>query len=310
MTMERIPVCLIVGFLGSGKTTLLRRIIRTYSRKRLAYIVNEFSSLDVDGAVIQREHDKVLCLAGGSLFCKCLAGQFIQTMKDLPAALHIPNCDGVVVEASGIADPCVAGRMLYESGLDSLYRLSNIIAVVDPGNIDQLLVKFPNTRSQLQAADTVIINKNDVYGEDVVAHAETAVRRVSDRASIVRASHCEVDVPLFQSRAPAAMTGAYAACADPNFFAIDIGNPGVVDVGRLLRALGSYPEVLYRAKGFLHGVGGPVYLDWTPSTATRFELPDYRGNFGFVLIGAGDKSASIRALASRLESGAFSGEPG
>ncbi|MCK5861033.1 MAG: hypothetical protein KAH38_01020 [Candidatus Hydrogenedentes bacterium] len=76
--------------------------------KNIAFIVNEFSPLDADGITMQREHDKVICLPGGSVFCRCLAGQFIQTLKELPVLLDLPQCDGVVVEASGIADPGAA----------------------------------------------------------------------------------------------------------------------------------------------------------------------------------------------------------
>lgn len=310
MEKKLIPICLVVGFLGSGKTTLLRHIIETHSSRRLAFIVNEFSPLDVDGAIIQREHEQVLCLAGGSVFCKCLSGQFIQTLKSLPQALHIPQCEGVVVEASGIADPGVAGRMLFESGLDSIYALSHVVAVVDPGNIARLLEKLPSTHAQLLAADTVLINKSDLYSKRVVITAERVVRSINRHASVLRTSRCEAAIPLFESRSRAAPSGNYALCADPNFFTVTVTPGGAVDLDRLTNALNAWREDLYRAKGFLQGRGGPVYLDWTPSTVTRFEIPDYDGELGFVLIGAGDRASLLRTVAARIESGAFSaGDP-
>ncbi len=304
--IARIPICLIVGFLGSGKTTLLKHIIRTHADKQLAFIVNEFSALDVDGVVIHRDHDKVVCLAGGSVFCKCLSGQFIQTLKGLPQALHIPNCDGVIVEASGIADPGVAAQMLLDSGLDSLYALSAIIAVVDPGNIARLLEELPNIRSQMLAADVILLNKADVYDETTMKQAETLVRSINGRAHLHRATHCAVALTLFQGETKAEVTGTYAACADPNFFSVTANPNAPLHLERLTTAIQSYQDALYRAKGFLLDQSGPVYLDWTPSTSTRFDLPDYQGNFGFVLIGAGNKAPAIKALAARIESGAFS----
>lgn len=303
-----IPVCLVVGFLGSGKTTLLRHIIKTHSEKRLAFVVNEFSPVDVDGTIIQKDHDKVVCLAGGSVFCKCLSGQFIQTLKDLPQALHLPRCDGVVVEASGIADPGVAGQMLHESGLDSLYRLSQVVAVVDPGNIERLLERLPNTRSQLIAADSIIINKNDVYSLGEMDAAERAVSGINRRARIIRSSHCDADIHFFESRSRVLPSGNYALCADPNFCTATVVPPAVIDVDRLITALHAWREDLYRAKGFLSGRSGPVYLDWTPTTISRFELPDYDGGFAFVLIGAGEKASTIKTIAARMESGAFSAD--
>lgn len=306
MNRERIPVCLVVGFLGSGKTTLLKRIIERYAGKRLAFIINELSSVDVDGVIIQREYDQVLCLSGGSVFCKCLSGQFIQTLKDLPRALHIPRCEGVVVEASGIADPRVAGKMLHESGLDALYALSNVVAVVDPGNLFALLDKLPNIKAQLMEADSVIINKADIYTQAELNAAEQAVRAINGKAIIFKAVQCNVDIALFEKELISGTAGQYALCTDPNFFSISVDVEGVVDLERLQHGLSAYQETLFRAKGFIRTPGGPVYLDWTPSTVSRFDLPDYDGKFAFVLIGAGEKSAVLKAIAARIASGAFS----
>lgn len=308
MEKKLIPVCLVVGFLGSGKTTLLRHIIATHSDKRLAFVVNEFSSVDVDGAIIQKDHDKVVCLAGGSVFCKCLSGQFIQTLRDLPQALHLPRCDGVVVEASGIADPGVAGQMLHESGLDLLYRLSHVVAVVDPGNIERLLERLPNTRSQLVAADSIIINKRDIYSNGEIDAVERAVSAINRRARIVRSSHCDTDIRFFESRSRVSLSGNYALCADPNFYTETVVPPAHIDIDRLTKALYAWRGDLYRAKGFLLGHAGPVYLDWTPTTVSRFELPDYDGRFAFVLIGAGEKASTIKTIAARMASGAFSAD--
>jgi G3E family GTPase len=305
MSRERIPVCLVVGFLGSGKTTFLKQIIRKYAGKRLAFIINEWSSLDVDGAMIHREHDKVVCLAGGSVFCKCLSGQFIQTLKDLPRALHIPSCEGVVVEASGIADPGVAGKMLRESGLDALYYLSDIVAVVDPGNIAVLLEKLPNIKAQLTAADKIILNKVDVYSGEEVSTAERTVRSRNEHAALCRAVQCDADISLFGKKSQDGFSGNYALCADPNFCSVCAEVKDSIDLDRLQNALNAYQEGLFRGKGFVRGQEGPVYLDWTPSTVSRFELPDYEGKLGFVLIGAGDKLAVLRTIAARIESGAF-----
>ncbi len=300
-----VPICLIVGFLGSGKTTLLKRLARTCAHQRLAFIVNEFSALDVDGEVMRREHDKVLCLAGGSVFCKCLSGQFIQALKDLPKALHIPHCDGVVVEASGIADPGVAGKMLFETGLDALYRLSRVIAVVDPGNIGELLSKLPNTRAQLLAADIIILNKQDVYSPEEMEAARRVVVEVNDGAQVVQCAHCEVDIDIADGESAARASGNYAPCADPNFANAVAHVADPVDVDRLLRAMNASKGELYRAKGFLMGADGPLYLDWTPSTVSRFELPEYEGPFAFTFIGDGAKASAVAAMAARLESGVF-----
>ncbi len=308
MNTTRIPLCLVVGFLGSGKTTLLKSIIRQFSDKKLAFVVNEFSEIDADGAALQREHDKVVCLPGGSVFCRCLSGQFIHTLQELPSLLDLPHCDGVVVEASGIADPGVAPQMMQETGLNALYRLTRVIAVVDPGNVAQLLDELPNTRAQLAAADIILINKSDIHPAAQVNDAATLARSINDTAVIERVAYCEIALDLFSAESCSKASGNYALCADPNFAAATAHTTMPVDVDKLLRAINSLHRELYRAKGFLKSDAGAVYLDWTPSSASRFDLPDHQGPYGFSFIGRGEKTPAINAIAARLQSGAFNDE--
>ena len=78
-----IPVALVTGFLGSGKTTLLRRVIATHRDRRLAYLVNEFAPVDVDGRLLAAEGAPVVALPGGSIFCQCLVGSFIEQLRGI-----------------------------------------------------------------------------------------------------------------------------------------------------------------------------------------------------------------------------------
>lgn len=301
----RLPICLVVGFLGSGKTTLLGHIARQHRDKRLAFVVNEFSTLDVDGVALKRIHDKVLALPGGSVFCKCLSGQFIQTLKDLPALLDLPACDGVIVEASGIADPGVAPILLRDGGLEGAYSLAQTVVVVDPGTIADLLDLLPATKSQLLAAQVILLNKADVYAPVQMDAAAALVQDINPDAVVHRTAHCRCDLALFAPGATPPVRGEYASRADPNFCSVTAEATEAVDVDRLARALDAARAFLYRAKGFLPAATGCVYLDWTPSTVSRFDLPDYDGPLGFTLIGMGVKAGAVNALASRLAAGAF-----
>lgn len=305
MNLSRIPLCLVVGFLGSGKTTLLRNIIHQHGDKRLAFVVNEFSSLDADGAMLRREHDAVVCLPGGSVFCRCLSGQFIQTLKELPQQLHLSSLDGVVVEASGIADPGVAPQMLIEAGLDCVYDLACVVAVTDPGNIEELLKTLPNSKAQIQSADIILINKTDMYDDITFKRAETVIRDINSHATLERTEYCRTSLSWFGQHSEVKTSGQYALCADPNFALSNIEINRTVDPFRVLRALNTLSRELYRAKGFLKTATGAVYLDWTPTGCSQFDLPDHDGPFGFSLIGAGDKAAVIKALAARMQSGVF-----
>ena len=178
-----IPLALVTGFLGSGKTTFLRRAIARHRERRIVCLVNEFSPHDVDGARLRAETDAVCTIPGGSIFCRCLAGEFIAVLQSLPQRFGAAApVEGVVVEASGIADPRVMPKLLQETRLDKTYRLASISAVVDPKSFLKLLHTLPAILSQVEAAGLVLVNKTDLASPDEIDATVKAIRKAWARS--------------------------------------------------------------------------------------------------------------------------------
>ena len=255
------PICLVTGFLGTGKTTLLKNFVARNRGRRLVYLINEFSAMDIDGALLLGEGADTVSIPGGSIFCKCLVSQFIARLGEIPD--RHPGVEGVVIEASGVADPAVVRRMLADTGLDRLYQLRSVLSVTDPKSLHKLLKTLPNIRSQIAASDRVLVNKCDLCAEDEIRRAEELVRDINPAAAVFRTVRCGLDFDLFSPAPPVPVPGGdYGLCRDPNFakIGVDLGEAGFEEFKRRVE-----PELqeVFRIKGFAVVGGEPSLVDYS-----------------------------------------------
>lgn len=302
-----IPMILITGFLGSGKTTLLKNLARQGADRRLAFLVNDFSVLDVDGEQLRQVTDNVMAIPGGSIFCRCLASDFISHLQEIPVRFGSPEAplEGVIVEASGMADPRVTAKLLRETSMAETYELRRILAVIDPGTFHKLLATLPAIRTQVESADTIVINKTDVFASADIDRTEVRVREINEVADLHRTAFCQVDFdPLAKAPRTADADGDMAPCRDPQYATFEVNGDDTVSFKALEAALQAVGDDLYRVKGdiptdrgLLHVEGGVNSLEWTPVQGT---VP--AGTRGLAVIVRGDAEDRVRAIleASKL----------
>ncbi|MCP4643568.1 MAG: GTP-binding protein [bacterium] len=306
-----IPVCLVTGFLGSGKTTFLRRIIARHPNDKIVYLVNEFSPIDVDGHVLASETGDLVALPGGSVFCTCIVTEFINVLTNIPKRFASDDAPihGVVIEASGIANPMVVQKMLRETRLDEVYELSMVVSIVDPETFPELVKMLPNVAAQVQASDTVIVNRVDLHNEETIGRAEAEVRAIRPDAQIVRATQCQVDLDLFGPPASRDLDGEYASCVDPNYARLSVHLKGVIDVDRLRALLDELGTDLYRMKGFARVVGRAgidgrmAFLDYSSAGLAVRDAADPNEEPVLAFIVAGTAQNRGWAVIDRIKAG-------
>ncbi len=257
-----IPICLITGFLGTGKTTLLKRIVAENRDRKWIYLINEFSALDVDGAIVSKENPDVVSIPGGSIFCRCLVTEFIGQMTKIYE--QHSDVEGVVIEASGMADPRVIADMLKETQLDQHFELTNIVTIVEPRSFRALIHTLPNIIHQVEGADLVLLNKSDLFDEKKLSETEQAVRNIKPEANLVRCVKGDTDFPIFgNSGAHAELHGEYAKCRDPNYSAFSIELPHPLDPAVVETFIRENEDAIYRVKGYFQSLEGPIYFDYS-----------------------------------------------
>ena len=257
-----IPICLITGFLGTGKTTLLKHLVAENRDRKWIYLVNEFSAMDVDGAIVSEKNPDVISIPGGSIFCKCLVTEFIGQMTRIHG--QHPDAEGVVIEASGMADPRVIADMLNETGLDAHFELVRIVSIVEPRSFLRLIHTLPNIIHQVEAADLVLLNKCDLFDEALLLETEQAIRGTKTEARLVRCIRAGVDLDPFGERTShAGLHGEYAPCRDPCYFSFALALERPVDTAALEKFILDNAEAVYRVKGYVESKDGPLYFDYS-----------------------------------------------
>jgi len=305
----RTPILLVTGFLGAGKSTLLRQLARDPSR-RWVFLVNEISDHDVDGLALTRlaPQAEVLPLPGGSVFCECLAADLVATLRSLQAraALDPDPVDGLVIEASGTADPRSLDRLLQESGLAAHYRLASIVAVAFPGHVLKLRHTLPAITTHMRAADVVLLNKTDLCRPALTAEAEAWIREINPTARIDRTRHCDaVRLDDWMQRRPRPLPGELTTCADAVFTALNVELSGDLDLAGFASMLSRPPfnQLIHRAKGFVPTLpaGNWVFINATPEAMDHVVLDGPVDRAALVFIVRRDEADQARAaLAEHL----------
>jgi G3E family GTPase len=192
------PVILVTGFLGSGKTTLLSRLLERTELGETAVIVNEFGEVGIDHHLLRRVDERTVLLSSGCVCC-ALRGDLSDELRDLldrRDAGEIPRFRRVVIETTGVAQPApIVQTLLADPLLPHHYSLDAVVATVD--GVHGL--RGPEAVQQVAAADTLVLTKSDIAGQEELDALEAELVRLNPAARTVRASFGEVEAELLLS---------------------------------------------------------------------------------------------------------------
>jgi G3E family GTPase len=146
-----IPVTVLSGFLGSGKTTLLQHLLHKRQGLRIAVVVNDMASVNIDskliGSTMLDESNGIVQLQNGCACCS-KSDELLSSLSELVLLSDLRGeelaFDHIVVEMSGVADPkSVRAKfqeaILYDMPLMDRVRLDTMVTLVDSTTFLQFL---------------------------------------------------------------------------------------------------------------------------------------------------------------------------
>lgn len=292
MQHDTIPVTVIGGYLGSGKTTLLNTLLRGTHGLRLAVLVNDFGSINIDADLIAAHRGDTISLTNGCICCS-LQDNLGSTFYALAQRSDPP--DHVVIEASGVADPWRIAR--YAQSIPGLH-LDGIIVLVDAEMIRrQARDKYvgDTVMQQVRAADLLVLSKTDLVTPATVQEVrawlvaqapgarmiEAVAGQLPSAIILGRMAGHDVPAPLpVQGRVHAHRHADHAGPAQPDdddlhavaFTQVSFASGAPFDRAALTRALGALPPGVARGKGVLYLADAPDRRVILQLVGKRWEL--------------------------------------
>lgn len=273
------PVTVLSGFLGSGKTTLLNDLLANHGGRRIAVIVNDFSEINIDAALIAGEghltrgEDRFVELTNGCICCT-LREDLVDSVGTLARS---GDFDHIVIESTGISEPMPVAATFewrWEDGtrLADVAPIDTMVTLVDAAQfLQQIGQKKLLTEADLQAteedertiadllvdqvefADVIYVTKADLVSEERYRATVALLRRMNPRARIEKLIHGRIVTAgsLGGNGTPGGLSGSAAEVTDT---ADGAGRSAVDDI------LGAhlYDEATARAyEGYLDELENP-----------------------------------------------------
>lgn len=191
---------IIAGFLGAGKTTFMRRrldmlgAVPAENREKTVVLVNDFSSVGIDGSLLRGQGADVVELPNGCICCT-LKNDLASQLEEV-VGRYAP--DRVLIEPSGVADLASLIGVLERPQIAPFKRSLSVITMIDAGAfLGDYAEMQAHFTAQARLAGVIVINKTDLVSLAERRAVEATLSRLNPAARIIAARYGSVPAEIF-----------------------------------------------------------------------------------------------------------------
>ncbi len=268
------PLTILTGFLGAGKTTLLNRLLTADHGLKVAVMVNDFGSINIDSQMIVAVDEKTntVSLSNGCICCT-INEDFL---KETLALLDRPDApEYIIVETSGVSDPidvALTFKAIPRVRIDSILTVIDSDQILDIPKKNEILAL-----NQIGTADIVLMNKIDLIDDVQRQKVRQFVTKITPRARIIETTYSSAPLEVLLD------VGLYSGLTPPSHQPQDVhvheaGEPHhdhhhddhslifdtwswtshePLSARAVQQMVDQLPNTIYRAKGFLYLLESP-----------------------------------------------------